>query len=70
MLAGLQIRLMIFGGVALMIWALLTSNRKLRDKANELQDYRATVQRAKKADVSTGNVDDDREWLRDRGRKR
>ena len=65
-LAGLQTKLIVSGGVLLLIRALITRNRALREKADDLADYKETKQRAAQADVSRGSFDDDVDWLHNR----
>lgn len=65
-LAGLKAKLIIAGGVALLVLALITRNRQLKEKADDLSDYKQTRQRADRADVSRGVPSDDLEWMRRR----
>lgn len=65
-LTGLQTKLIVAGGVLLLILGLIARNRKLQEKADDLTRYKATKQRAAKADRSSGDVSDDTDWLLDR----
>lgn len=55
--------------IALILVAALTRSRKLKDKVDDLESYKATRQRADRADVSRGDTDADRDWLRNRSSK-
>lgn len=51
---------------ALVFFAALVRSRRLKDKVDDLESYKATRQRADRADVSDGDADADRDWLRNR----
>jgi len=54
------------GIVALVLIASLSRSRRLKEKVDDLESYKATRQRADRADVSRGDHNADRDWLRNR----
>ena len=50
-------------------WLKGRSQGRADARAKADADYRETIERAKNADLSSGDVDDDRDWLHKRGKR-
>lgn len=66
---GIIIRVAAIAIPLLILLASLARSRSLKQKVDELDAYKQTVKRAKRSDVSRGDPDADREWLRARGKR-